>query len=112
MKITKKNYKEIVPKEEQKLVNSLLKDLDDINKYHKEDKLYIDWQDYHDEYSCERTDPCPDFYGYYRIKFESQPYDSVGDVMTIKELDSALCILFSYNYLQNIGSDINDSIVV
>ena len=112
MKITKKNYKDIVPEHEQELINSLLEDLGDINKYHKKDKLYIDWQDYHDEYSCERTDPCPDFYGYYRIKFENLPYESVGDVMTIDELDSALCVLFSYNYLQNMGSEINNSIVV
>lgn len=100
MKVTRENYRQIVPKEEQNLLSVLFDDLDEINQY-TEDILYIDWQDYHDEYSCERTDPCPDFYGYYRIKFEKQPYESVGDVMTINELDNALCILFSYNYLQN-----------
>ena len=100
MKINRENYKTVIPKKEQNLLKSLLDDLDDINKYHNNNKLYIDWQDYHDEYSCERIDPCPDFYGYYRIKFEKQPYESIGDVMTINELDSALCLLYSYNFLQ------------
>lgn len=112
MKITRENYKTIIPKKEQNLLKSLLDDLDDINKYHKDNKLYIDWQDYHDEYSCERTDPCPDFYGYYSLKFENLPNETVGTVMTINDLDSTLCILFSYNYLQNMGSDINNTIMV
>lgn len=98
MKVNRLNYKEVVPKEEQDLLCALFDDLDDVNLYNK-NKLYIDWQDYHDEYSYERTDPCPDYYGYYRIKFEKLPHESVGDVMTIDELDNALCILFSYNYL-------------
>ena len=111
MKITRENYKTIIPKKEQNVLKSLLDDLDDINKYHKDNKLYIDWQDYHDEYSCERTDPCPDFYGYYSVRFENLPNETVGTVMTINDLDSTLCILFSYNYLQNMGSDINNSIM-
>ena len=100
MKIINDNYKSVVPVEEQDLLSALLNDLKDINQY-EEDKLYIDWQDYHDSYSPERTDPCPDFYGYYTIRFEKKPNDTIGDVMTIHELDSALCILFSYNYLKN-----------
>ena len=111
MNITRENYKTIIPKKEQNVLKSLLDDLDDINKYHKDNKLYIDWQDYHDEYSCERTDPCPDFYGYYSVRFENLPNETVGTVMTINDLDSTLCILFSYNYLQNMGSDINNSIM-
>lgn|GEM_PF-5405652 len=104
MRLTRENYKDVIPKDEQVLLNSLFDDLDDINKYHNDNKLYIDWQDYHDEYSCERTDPCPDFYGYYRLKFGSMQYESIGDAMTINELDNALCILFTYNYLQNMNS--------
>ena len=98
MKISRRNFKQIVPKEEQERLSALFDDLDDINVYNK-NKLYIDWQDWHDAYSCERTDPCPDYYGYYRLKFQKNPGDYVGDVMTIEELDNALCILFSYNYL-------------
>lgn len=109
MKITEENYKEFVPKEEQSLIYALLDDIEDVNKY-TEDNLYIDWQDYHNEYSPERTDPCPDYYGYYTLRFEQQPYEIVGEQMTINDLDTALCILFSYNYLQNMGSEINNSI--
>lgn len=98
MKITRRNFRQIVPKEEQERLNSLFNDLDDVNVYNK-NKLYFDWQDWHDEYSCERTDPCPDYYGYYRLKFQKNREGCVGDVMTIEELDNALCILFSYNYL-------------
>lgn len=108
MKLTKQNFSEIVPKKEQPLLSSLFEDLDDVNKYTKE-KLCIHWQDWHDEYSCERTDPCPDYYGYYTLKFENIE-DTVGSVMTIDELDSAICLLFTYNYLQNIGSEINSKI--
>lgn len=112
MKINRENYKTVIPKKEQNLLKSLLDDLDDINKYHNDNKLYIDWQDWHDEYSCERTDPCPDFYGYYSVRFENLPNETVGNVMTINDLDSTLCILFSYNYLQNMGSEINESFTI
>ena len=104
MKITKENYKEIIPKEEQDLLFSLLNVLDDINEYIREDKLYVDWQEYHNEYSCERTDPCPDFYGCYRLKFEKIANECVGDVMTIYELDNVLSVLYDYNYLQQVRS--------
>ena len=110
MKVTRENYRQIVPKEEQNLLSVLFDDLDEINQY-TEDILYIDWQDYHDEYSPERTDPCPDYYGYYTLRFENLPNETVGTVMTINDLDSTLCILFSYNYLLNMGSDINNNIM-
>ena len=98
MKLTRKNFRNVIPLEEQEHLNALFDDLEDVNLYNK-NKLYIDWQDWHDEYSCERTDPCPDYYGYYRLKFQKNPNDCVCDVMTIDELDNALCILFSYNFL-------------
>ena len=99
MRLTEGNFRNIIPFEEQLLFDSLLDDLDDINKY-TEDILYVDWQDYHDEYSCERTDPCPDYYGYYTLRFENKPNETVGTVMAIQELDSALYILYSYNVLR------------
>jgi len=112
MKVTKDNYKEIIPEKDQWLILALLDDaLVDVNKY-TDDNLYIDWQDYHDEYSPERTDPCPDYYGYYTLRFEKQPDETIASQMTIDELDNALYVLFSYNYLQNIGSEINESIIV
>lgn len=99
MKITKENYKDFVPDKEQPLILALFEDLDNINNY-TEDNLYIDWQDYHNEYSCERTDPCPDFYGCYTIRFERQTYETIGGEMTINDLDNALCVLYDYNKLQ------------
>jgi len=100
MKVTKENYKEFIPEKEQSLLESLFKDLEDLNKY-TEMKLFIDWQDYHDEYSCERTDPCPDFYGYYTLRFEEFPYNVIGIQMTISELDNSICLLYCYNFVQN-----------
>ena len=51
MRLTKDNINEL-PKDEQDLVNSLLLDLDYINQKLKAKghELYVDWQDYHDEY--------------------------------------------------------------
>ena len=97
MKITKENYESVVPQEDWHLLKALLTDLEEINNNSQQGKqLYIDWQDYHNEYSCERTDPCPDYYGYYRLKFQENQSDCVGDVMTIEELDNALYILSCY----------------
>lgn len=99
MRLTEENFREIIPIEQQMLFSALLDDLEELNQY-TEDILYIDWQDYHNEYSIERTEPCPDYYGYYTLRFEHRPSDVIGDVMTINELDSALCLLYSYNFLQ------------
>lgn len=101
MKITIDNYKKIIPKENQSLMLGLLIDLeelntelDDIQESYR--KLYIDYITEHTEYSPERTDPCPDYYGMYKLVFEKNPYENVGTEMTIEELDSALCILINF----------------
>lgn len=94
MKITKENYK-IVPKEERKILVSLLDDLDYMNQKSKSE-LFIDWQDYHDEYSSERTDPCPDYYGMYTIRSIEQPYEILGVEMDIHDLDNSICLLYNY----------------
>ena len=52
------------------------------------------------EYSPERTDPCPDFYGCYRLKSEEYPSECVGLEMTLDELDNAMLILINYNDLK------------
>ena len=98
MKLTKDNYKEYVPMEDQGLFEALLFDLEELNnlladKDQKYRALYIDIQMEHDDYSCERTDPCPDYYGYYRLYCDKNPYNQIGIEMTIDELDSALCLL-------------------
>lgn len=66
MKITNNNLNK-VPKREQILLKSLLEEINELNTITK-DVYSIHWQDYHNEYSPERVDPCPDFYGGYEIR--------------------------------------------
>lgn len=99
MKITIENYRQ-VPKKERKKLYALLIDLEEMNnlleKLNLENrKLYIDWQDYHDEYSDERVDPCPDYYGFYRLKFEDNQLETVGVEMNIDTLDIVLCSIIN-----------------
>lgn len=101
MKITIDNYKKIIPKKDQSLMYGLLLDLEELNQ-ELEDlqepyrKLYIDYITEHTGYSPERTDPCPDYYGMYTLRFEKNQYEKIGTEMTIDELDSALCILINF----------------
>lgn len=95
MKITKENLDKL-PIIERPLVEALLNDLETINSLGTK-KLYIDWQDWHNEYSPERTDPCPDYYGYYTLRFVSNN-DIVGVEMDLDTLDTVMCVL--YNYLE------------
>lgn len=82
--------------EDRELLMALLNDLSDINK-RINNKIYIDKQDYHDMYSCERTDPCPDYFGLYSLRLENTPGESLEfEPMTIKELDNAICILHEF----------------
>lgn len=99
MKVTIENYQRCG--EKPKLLYSLLIDLAELNelieKYKIDNKqLYIDYQDYHDSYSAERTDPCPDYYGMYSLKFENDNLERVGDPMTIEELDNAIYMFISF----------------
>lgn len=97
MKLTYENYEQYVPKEDCQLMLALLIDLEELNsELESYRKLYIDIQDYHDEYSPERTDPCPDYYGMYRLYPENDPYNAIGTEMTIDDLDSALCLLINF----------------
>lgn len=101
MKVTFENYKDIIPEKDQNLIEALLCDLLELNTeleniQEQYRKLYIDYIMEHTEYSIERTDPCPDFFGMYRLVFEKNPYESVGAEMTINELDSAMCILINF----------------
>ena len=101
MKITINNYKELIPKKDQSLMLALIIDLNELNNelenlQEQHRKLYIDYITEHTEYSPERTEPCPDYYGMYRLVFEKNIYETVGTEMTIDELDSALCILTNF----------------
>lgn len=96
MRVTEKTV-ELLPVSNQKLINALLQDIDEINHNASCFKfdIYIDWIDEHTEYSPERTDPCPDFYGMYRIR-RSDNHDTLGVEMDLDTLDTALCLLHNY----------------
>lgn len=109
MKVTKKNIysiKEITDSNKQ-LLYGLLEDIKELNtellKLGFDEKiLYIDYQDYHDEYSPERTDPCPDYYGYFTLRFISNKTEKCGIEMTIEELDKTVCSLINLIQFNNI----------
>lgn len=100
MKLTKDNYSTIIPIQEQLLFSVILDSLKYINEYINDNQMFIDWQDYHDEYSEERTDPCIDFYGSYTIRYEHNPQNVIGSRMTIEELDNILSFLYEMYLLK------------
>lgn len=101
--LTKENIKDVeysvgcVSMEElPKMLESLLDEVDNINEMIKDihgdmaNLLSIAWENEHTEYSPERTDPCPDDYGFFYIIKDGI---SVGDAMTIDQLDESLALL-------------------
>ena len=106
MKVTTENIKDInffagvnnTVEYYQRLLELLLIDLATLNALlidnHEEHRLlYIDYINEHTEYSPERTDPCPDYYGMFRLLFENNPSNNVGGEMDIDQLDMTLFIL-------------------
>lgn len=92
MKVTFSNYSQLVnDQQSKKYLNALLHDVAEItlNGNH----LEIHYQDWHDEYSPERTDPCPDYYGMYRLRWSDQN-ENITDPMTLIELDDHICTLY------------------
>ena len=80
---------------EKGLLSALLQDLEEINHnlpLHSPN-LELEWIDTHTEYSPERVDPCPDYYGYYRLW---QGNKTLGIEMDLDTLDSALCLLYNF----------------
>lgn len=96
MKLTNENLN-ILPEKEQNLARALLMDIDELNqilsKNLKDKVAYLDWQDYHDRYSPERTDPCPNFYGCYCIMINDE---QIGDKLKIQDIDYSIYELISY----------------
>lgn len=97
MKITEHNIDKL-PAKDVDLVNALLTDIEEINNWqhvggHSSEKdIYLDWQDFHNEYSPERTDPCPDYYGYYALmQLGEDGYETICDKMPIKDIDWLVC---------------------
>ena len=72
-------------------LNQLLEDKDESYK-----KLYIDYIDEHTDWEPERTDPCPDYYGFFRLRFEKDHYETIGSEMNLNELDYVLCALINF----------------
>lgn len=73
------------------LLKALLVDLEEINNnlpktYH----ISIDWIDKHTKYSSERVDPCPDYYGMYRLWQDNK---TLGIEMDLETLDYVLAVL-------------------
>ena len=95
MKITKENIQEFPEIENKSLLKSLLSEIDAIN-YFINKKIFLDYQTYHNEYSPERTDPCPDYYGYYTLRYEHKPNFSLGGFMTLNDLEYALWLLIDF----------------
>ena len=97
MKITRENISELpIEDRDKNLLGALLVDLDYINTK-SPIRLWIYWQDWHNEYSCERVDPCPDYYGYYSICYNTKDsWDTIGVEMTLDGLNQNLCTLYEF----------------
>lgn len=83
---------EFINSKDKTLLISLINDLTELNSYIGGNFcIYV--EDKHTEWSAERCDPCPDYYGYYMIGFDPDNNEYIGDYMDLNELDSALYIL-------------------
>ena len=96
MKVTYENIEDLpIDNKDKVILKALLTDIDEINNANLKDPIYIDWEENHTEYSPERTDPCPDFYGTYSL-IRSTTKDKLGVEMDLDTLDIALCLLNNY----------------
>lgn len=109
MRITKENVDKIpLEEKDRRLLIPNISDINELSSMTGKD-FYLDWQDFHDEYSPERTDPCPDYYGYFSIR-EGSYYSTIGEMYsTVKELDNAILVLMDsfstmgYDFYYSIG---------
>lgn len=93
MIVTENNIKDIpISDRDKHLLKALLIDLEEINHNLplKASDINISWIDVHSQYSPERVDPCPDYYGYYRLW---QGNKTLGIEMDLETLDYVLCVL-------------------
>ena len=96
MKVTKENVFDLpIGPSDKRTLRALLDDVENINNSNPKAEIYIDWEDQHTKYSPERTEPCPDYEGTYRIYCNhSETY--LGVEMDLDTLDTALCLLHNY----------------
>lgn len=82
------------------LLKSLLDDLEIINSQHNTN-IELHQVDKHTEWSSERTDPCPDYYGMYYL-YIPETKETIGDYMYIDDLNETMYILSEFSdYLYN-----------
>ncbi|MBP5722046.1 MAG: hypothetical protein J6X18_00480 [Bacteroidales bacterium] len=79
----------------QSILHILVDDLERCNKKFEGivARMYIDYVDSHTSYSPERVDPCPDYYGCFQLRWEDDPSETVGTIMTLLEMDTVLCAI-------------------
>ena len=100
----------VVPEKQTRFLLSLVKEASEINDMLTElpgqhmKHISIYWENEHTEYSPERTDPCPDYYGSFYIMM-NDINQVIGDAMTIEQLDEALSLLYDFVEMQNIEKD-------
>lgn len=84
-------------------LKALLEVISDIN-----DKLHdlgldymqirLEWEDQHSEYSPERVDPCPDYYGTYCLRRMNGHNDRIGENCSLEDIDEILLVLYDFIY--------------
>ena len=73
------------------LLRSLLDDLEIINSQHNTN-IELHQVDKHTEWSPERTDPCPDYYGMYYL-YIPEPKETIGACMYVANLNEIMNVL-------------------
>ena len=84
-----------------KLLQALLGDLKDLNdlldRNNKSDKhLVISYIDQHTEYSPERVDPCPDYYGMFKLVFENNHSETIGEPFGLWDLHTIIFVIYDF----------------
>ena len=118
MIVTRDNLDKVdIPEKDKSLLESLLKDTDEFNELigYPEDndrrviymeklpRIWISWQEYHDEYSPENLEAV-DYYGSFRICISpkdvysdtEEQYIPISPELSIDELNTSLCTLVCY----------------
>lgn len=95
MKLTFDNYISVLNDfdiRETELVFALLQDANEYSNNIFPKTLEIHINEHHTEYSAERTDPCPDYYSMFYIKWNNSN-DIINDYFTLSELNEHMCTL-------------------